>query len=566
MERTCAVCGVIASKNCSGCHSVFYCSVEHQGLGWKQGHAKACVPRGVPSRADTTYTKCYCEENALLLLEKVNRVDASWAVFVSNPRKTVAMWGHAAERRAIVWDYHVVAAFASDDRTTIWVCDADAKALPWPARLDDWLASSFPQQSCNNPNQLPWFRVVDLKTLSQEFCSDRSHMKSSGMRPPPYPPIIRRPGATTNLFSSFVSMEPTQGFGVVCPDQDALKAFFRATTPTNAPPPPFERAFPNLGVVVRSAGLPDLEGLFALERAEGWSAPDAAQAPVYFNLDHTGWLKATLGSTTIGFISILKYQRWAYLSSFIVAKEQRGKRIGEALWKCGIDRLPENLVCVLDAVQFSRPVEGELVDMVPTYAKQVPHFGFSPLFTWHNFFLEPFVRNHVVAPVGVGIMVAEDRHMEGVKALHRRGFGADLGTFMDNWRAVPGSVMVVAERSSSIIGVIAARPMANGSYKMGPFFVDPEYGTDESLIDAMVDALAVALGGSVPKMACFAAVDRNEWARAWLQRGGWRPTYRNCVRMVRWPANKSHPDMTSFGPVMGHDMRMVFAVTSLKLG
>jgi hypothetical protein len=57
-----------------------------------------------------------------------------------------------------------------------------------------------------------------------------------------------------------------------------------------------------------------------MERAEGWSAPDFSQASLYYDLDQRGWLKAQReeGGPIIGFISVLRYNRFAYLSSFIV--------------------------------------------------------------------------------------------------------------------------------------------------------------------------------------------------------------------------------------------------------
>ena len=41
--RTCAVCQSPASKVCSACHTVTYCSSEHQKLDWKS-HKNSCCP------------------------------------------------------------------------------------------------------------------------------------------------------------------------------------------------------------------------------------------------------------------------------------------------------------------------------------------------------------------------------------------------------------------------------------------------------------------------------------------------------------------------------------------
>ena len=42
LVRKCAVCGVSATKKCSGCKMVYYCSAEHQVQAWKAGHNKTC--------------------------------------------------------------------------------------------------------------------------------------------------------------------------------------------------------------------------------------------------------------------------------------------------------------------------------------------------------------------------------------------------------------------------------------------------------------------------------------------------------------------------------------------
>ncbi|KAF8626329.1 hypothetical protein AX15_004990 [Amanita polypyramis BW_CC] len=70
------------------------------------------------------------------------------------------------------------------------------------------------------------FRVVPGKVFIDNFASDRSHMvwegetDESNPRPPEYPPIIgtlaAQKGVKTNLMSSFVCMERTEGtFGTV---------------------------------------------------------------------------------------------------------------------------------------------------------------------------------------------------------------------------------------------------------------------------------------------------------------------------------------------------------------
>jgi len=39
---SCAVCAKPASKRCSGCQNIFYCSVDHQKSHWKSIHKREC--------------------------------------------------------------------------------------------------------------------------------------------------------------------------------------------------------------------------------------------------------------------------------------------------------------------------------------------------------------------------------------------------------------------------------------------------------------------------------------------------------------------------------------------
>ena len=48
LQDLCVVCGVPGPKKCSGCHTLTYCSKEHQTLDWKAGHKLKCtVPEGI---------------------------------------------------------------------------------------------------------------------------------------------------------------------------------------------------------------------------------------------------------------------------------------------------------------------------------------------------------------------------------------------------------------------------------------------------------------------------------------------------------------------------------------
>ena len=147
------------------------------------------------------YTRCFCEENVYRLLELLQKGSA---VFISNKDKTVRFQNHN-----ITWDYHVVAFINRK------IYDHDAKKLPFPCSLDQWIEVSF--NGIVDKVLLPQFRVVPWERLKETFNSDRSHMLQHkpemdklGMSFPPKPVI----GNGTNLFSNFVNMD-NNGIGEV---------------------------------------------------------------------------------------------------------------------------------------------------------------------------------------------------------------------------------------------------------------------------------------------------------------------------------------------------------------
>lgn len=187
--------------------------------------ATTVAPGWLPSKSASVYTSCYCEENVYRLLEACGgHEDDMAACFISNSAQAVAVWGHGRADKPVIWDYHVVALVRHGGRA--WVCDADSSACVWPATLPDWLRCSFLSHVGGTPvasARKPVFRVVPAPVYLESLTSDRSHMRQSTAAPPSYAPIMRLPGVATNLFSDFVTVDTSRGFGTVVKGTDALQ-------------------------------------------------------------------------------------------------------------------------------------------------------------------------------------------------------------------------------------------------------------------------------------------------------------------------------------------------------
>lgn len=193
-------------------------------------------PPALPQQSP--YTSCYCEENVYLLCQTFltnEQVSSEWdifGVFISNPSKTVALWGQKNARipgSVVVWDYHVVLLLLPRlAGSGSWIYDFDT-TLPIPCSSQEYLDESFLPFISEQYTSL--FRIIPGRVFIDNFASDRSHMLlgngEHSSPPPDYPPIAgpvaTEMGITMNLMTAFVCMEKKSGsFGDVV-ELDELK-------------------------------------------------------------------------------------------------------------------------------------------------------------------------------------------------------------------------------------------------------------------------------------------------------------------------------------------------------
>ncbi|KAG8933975.1 hypothetical protein FRC02_010813 [Tulasnella sp. 418] len=221
-----------------------------------------------PPAVSTPYTACYCEENVYLLGEALCRMFLTsqtnseptpvstssstsgckiYAVIISNPTKSIAVFEQLRSSRGsdwdylVVWDYHVILCLQLN--AEIWVYDADSR-LGSPCKWDRYTENTFRSGQLNNmvDQYRCIFRVVPMGEYLANFASDRSHMircrdieenkdtpensPTEFLAPPPtYPaivgPVAKDQGMRHNLMSDFVDME-AKGYGTVITDVEFL--------------------------------------------------------------------------------------------------------------------------------------------------------------------------------------------------------------------------------------------------------------------------------------------------------------------------------------------------------
>lgn len=138
------------------------------------------------------YTKYFCEENIWCLCQQEAFQDLpQYVLFISNSAKQCPFWFQKAAKPfdPILWDYHVILAVQLDG----WhIFDLDTR-LPCPMELDEYFTQSFLDVVSFGSNLAPHVKIIDAKKYTDEFYSDRSHMKDKNgnwLATPPSWPLI----------------------------------------------------------------------------------------------------------------------------------------------------------------------------------------------------------------------------------------------------------------------------------------------------------------------------------------------------------------------------------------
>lgn len=179
--------------------------------------ATSASAKGGSTNFASVYTSCYCEENVWWqckqYMESTAAFDPSieaFAVFVSNPTKTVAIFEQKSSSRddgAVIWDYHVLflvrSRIPSNETDTesnlVLFFDLDSR-LAFPCPFDLYWHKAIARQPNMRLQFTPRFRIVSAEHFVHSFASDRSHMiKDDGSYSSPPPSYSVLGGGAHNL-------------------------------------------------------------------------------------------------------------------------------------------------------------------------------------------------------------------------------------------------------------------------------------------------------------------------------------------------------------------------------
>ena len=129
-------------------------------------------------QASLSYTKCYCEENIFHLikhLKDVSTLDKLYAVFISNPKKSIPIWCQktASLGQPVIWDYHVICLAKS---STDWMVFDFDSTLPMPSRFHEYVRHALRPEIQLPSELIRKYRIISGLDYLKHFASDRSHM------------------------------------------------------------------------------------------------------------------------------------------------------------------------------------------------------------------------------------------------------------------------------------------------------------------------------------------------------------------------------------------------------
>jgi len=168
---------------------------------------------------------------------------------------------------------------------------------------------------------------------------------------------------------------------------------------------------PSIRPVVRD----DLPAALSLINEEGWNYTIDELERMLVLDPHGSFMAEKAGP--VGIVTSVSYSRTGVIGHLVVAKSERGKRIGQALLERVLDHLDGTGT---DSILVYATKEGE-----PLYRKH----GFQGFQDVHC--LNVHLPVHIPQTAARGVKRAEERHFAGIMALDAELFGDDRRSLLE---------------------------------------------------------------------------------------------------------------------------------------
>jgi len=254
--------------------------------------------------------------------------------------------------------------------------------------------------------------------------------------------------------------------------------------------------------------------------AEGWN-PGDGDVSAFFAQDPHGFFLGRVDGEPISAVSVVNYgSEFAFLGFYLVHPELRGRGLGLATWRAGLEHAGSRVVGL---------------DGVPGQRHNYRRSGFE--LAYHSARFEGVPQ---LPPPDNTVRALHPADIADVHAYDSSCLPADRPAFLAAWLSDPGHRTVVRVVEGALTGVGTVR-LARDCLRIGPLFADT--ATDaRQLLAALAAGAAVAI--DVPLC--------NEAAVRLVEEAGLKPGF-ETARMYT-------------GPVRTHCLNRVFGVTTFELG
>ena len=281
------------------------------------------------------------------------------------------------------------------------------------------------------------------------------------------------------------------------------------------------------GFEIREMTVDDLSVAVDWAADEGWN-PGNRDAECFRSVDPAGFLMGFLDGSPATAISVVNYDSsFAFLGFYLVRKGLRGRGLGFATWRAGLDHAGDRVVG-LDGV----------VDQQDNYKSEGFAFAHRNMRYGGKLRLAP-----ATLPSDHRLVGAADLPEGLLDAYDRRCFPAQRSPFIAAWTRAPGHVARALLGPHGVAGYGVLRPCRSG-FKVGPLFADGPAQADALLMDLCAEAGAGPVFLDPP--------GSNSAAVELARKSGLEPVF-ETARMYRGPA----PEI---------DDQRVFGISTFELG